>query len=239
ADVRPERMRHRRQQAAVGAALRLRDRRYAAMDRRYVPEHRLRGERRSRKLYRERVPLAALLCFLTTASIAISSAISASNSLSGTMFGPSEGARSGSSCVSMKTPATPTATAARASTGTKRRSPPELVPCPPGCCTECVASNTTGQPVSAMIGRPRISVTIVLEPNEEPRSARITLELPEATILVPTFFISQGARNCPFFAFTTRPVLAAATRMSVCLHKNAGICSTSTTGARSAHCAAS
>ena len=35
------------------------------------------------------------------------------------MLGPSEGALSGSWCVSMKSPATPTATAARASTGTK------------------------------------------------------------------------------------------------------------------------
>ena len=47
----------------------------------------------------------------------------------------------------MKTPATPTATAARASTGTNSRSPPEEVPCPPGCCTEWVASKTTGAPV--------------------------------------------------------------------------------------------
>ena len=52
------------------------------------------------------------------------------------MFGPSDGALSGSWCVSMKTPATPTATAARASTGTNSRSPPDEVPCPPGCCTE-------------------------------------------------------------------------------------------------------
>ena len=63
------------------------------------------------------------------------------------MFGPSDGAWSGSRWVSMKTPATPTATAARASTGTKRRSPPDEVPCPPGCCTEWVASKITGAPV--------------------------------------------------------------------------------------------
>ena len=36
---------------------------------------------------------------------------------SGIMFGPSDGAVSGSGCVSMKNPATPTAAAARASTG--------------------------------------------------------------------------------------------------------------------------
>src|SRR5476649_1208853 len=47
----------------------------------------------------------------------------------------------------MNTPATPTATAARASTGTNSRSPPEDVPLPPGCCTEWVASKITGAPV--------------------------------------------------------------------------------------------
>ena len=30
----------------------------------------------------------------------------------------------------------PTATAARANTGTNSRCPPEVPPCPPGCCTE-------------------------------------------------------------------------------------------------------
>ena len=44
----------------------------------------------------------------------------------------------------MNTPATPTATAARASTGTNSRSPPEAAPLPPGCCTEWVASKITG-----------------------------------------------------------------------------------------------
>ena len=44
-----------------------------------------------------------------------------------------------------------TATAARASTGTNSRWPPDEVPCPPGSCTEWVASNTTGQPVSRMM----------------------------------------------------------------------------------------
>ncbi len=51
-----------------------------------------------------------------------------------TMFGPSDGAWSGSSCVSMKRPATPTATAARASVSTNSRWPPVEPPCPPGCC---------------------------------------------------------------------------------------------------------
>ncbi len=47
----------------------------------------------------------------------------------------------------MNTPATPTATAARASTGTNSRWPPDEVPFPPGCCTEWVASKITGAPV--------------------------------------------------------------------------------------------
>src|SRR5262249_50649606 len=63
--------------------------------------------------------------FFASASNAMSVRISPSNSRSGTMLGPSEGALSGSGWVSTKTPATPTATAARASTGTNSRSPPE------------------------------------------------------------------------------------------------------------------
>src|SRR6266545_1544471 len=58
----------------------------------------------------------------------------------------------------MNTPATPTATAARASTGTNSRWPPDEVPFPPGCCTEWVASKITGAPVvCAMIGSARQS----------------------------------------------------------------------------------
>ena len=47
----------------------------------------------------------------------------------------------------MNRPATPTATAARASTGTISRWPPLLVPWPPGNCTLWVTSKTTGAPV--------------------------------------------------------------------------------------------
>ena len=45
----------------------------------------------------------------------------------------------------------------------------------------------------------------------------------------------MGARNWPFFTFTTRPVLAAASRRSVCRHRKAGIWSTSTTSPTMAH----
>ena len=62
----------------------------------------------------------------------------------------------------MNRPATPTATAARASTGTNSRWPPDEVPWPPGSCTEWVASKTTGAPVSRMIASERMSETRLL-----------------------------------------------------------------------------
>ena len=62
----------------------------------------------------------------------------------------------------MKIPAMPAAIAARARTGTNSRWPPEAVPCPPGSCTECVASNTTGQPVPRMMASERMSDTRLL-----------------------------------------------------------------------------
>ena len=110
-----------------------------------------------------RSPAASMRALLASASNAISLLTNASNSRSGTMLGPSDGAWSGSGWVSMNTPATPTATAARASTGTNSRSPPDEVPLPPGCCTEWVASKMTGAPVvRAMIGSARMSDTSVL-----------------------------------------------------------------------------
>src|SRR3546814_18694829 len=63
--------------------------------------------------------------------------------------------------------------------------------------------------------------------------------LPVEAILFATLAMSQGARNCPFFTFTAAPLLQAASRRSVCLHRHAGICSTSTTFATCAHCDAS
>ena len=41
-------------------------------------------------------------------------------------------------------------------------------------------------------------------------------------IFATTFFMSQGARNCPFFTLTARPVCAAATRRSVWRQRKAG-----------------
>ena len=70
---------------------------------------------------------------------------SAGISASGIMFGPSLNARSGFGWVSMNRPLAPAASAARASTGANSRWPDDLSPPPPGSCTECVASKTTGQ----------------------------------------------------------------------------------------------
>ena len=81
-----------------------------------------------------------------------------------------------------------------------------------------------------------ISTTILLYPKVLPLSQSITLGFPLSSILVTTFFISHGARNCPFFTFTGSPVSAAAMSKSVCLHKNAGICIRSTTSATFLHC---
>src|SRR5437660_7386239 len=99
---------------------------------------------------------------LTARSSSLSVASSGSMRPSGQAFGPSESAWSGCGWVSMNSPATPAATAARASTGMNSRCPPEAEPCPPGHGTECVASNTTGQPVSRMIDSERMSETRLL-----------------------------------------------------------------------------
>jgi len=79
-----------------------------------------------------------------------------------------------------------------------------------------------------MIGRDLISYTKVLYPKLAPLSVTRILLFPESEIFFVTLTMSQGARNCPFFTLIIFFVLAAAISKSVCLHKNAGICSTST-----------
>ena len=96
---------------------------------------------------------------LITRSIATSCSSNARICFRGTAFGPSDIALAGSGWVSMNRPPIPTATAARASTGTNSRCPPELAPLPPGSCTLWVASNTTGAPVWRMIASERMSET--------------------------------------------------------------------------------
>src|SRR3990167_751284 len=82
--------------------------------------------------------------FLVTESSATKVSSSAFMWRNGTALGPSDHASAGRGWVSMKSPATPAATPARASTGTISRAPPLLPPRPPGFCTEWVTSNTTG-----------------------------------------------------------------------------------------------
>src|SRR5206468_1801731 len=86
------------------------------------------------------VPTARAACHTSRAMLTMPASWS-----SGIMFGPSDGARSGSGCVSRKKPSAPAAAAAYSSGGMKSRRPPLAPsgPCP-GCCTECVASYTTG-----------------------------------------------------------------------------------------------
>ena len=68
------------------------------------------------------------------------------------ILGPSEGAWSGLLCVSIKTAATPIATAALDNGSINSLCPSLDVPLPPGCWTECVASNITGYPNSLIVG---------------------------------------------------------------------------------------
>ena len=51
--------------------------------------------------------------------------------------------------------------------------------------------------------------------------------------------MSSGATNCPFLMFTTAPVRAAATIMSVWRQRKAGTCNTAQTFATGAACAGS
>src|SRR5580704_13485011 len=95
----------------------------------------------------------------TSAEICLSFPSSAGNSASGNAFVPSESALAGFSCTSRKIPSTPTAAPARASGSMNSGWPPLDFPSPPGSCTECVTSKTTGQPVFRMIGKERISTT--------------------------------------------------------------------------------
>ena len=80
---------------------------------------------------------------------------------SGSMLGPSLGARSGSGWVSRKRPSAPAATAARVSAAMCSRVPPLAPPSPmPGRCTLCVPSKITGALHASRIReKPRMSTT--------------------------------------------------------------------------------
>ena len=70
------------------------------------------------------------------------------------------------------------------------------------------------------------STTNVLYPKLVPRSVIQTSLAPSVLVNIPA--MSHGARNCPFLILTILSVAQAALIKSVCLHKNAGICNTST-----------
>src|SRR3984957_8222264 len=162
-------------------------------------------------------------CFFTALSNSLSVARSEAMRSRGQAFGPSDNAFAGSGCVSMNIPATPAATAARAKTGTNSRCPPETSPLPPGSCTECVASNTTGHPVSRMMASDRISDTRLLYPKEKPRSHTMICALPVERALSTTFCISHGDRNWPFLIFTGFPCEQAATMKLVWRPRYTGV----------------
>jgi hypothetical protein len=60
--------------------------------------------------------------------------------------------------------------------------------------------------------------------------------LPVEAILAAACRMSHGARNWPFLTLTGLPVAPAASSRSVCRHRKAGICKTSTISATGAHC---
>ncbi len=134
-------------------------------------------------------------------------------SLKGTMFGPSDEVElSGSSCVSMKTPATPTATAARASVATKRRSPPESRPLPARLLhgMRGVENDRRADLFHDRQGAHVGDQRVVAEGGAALGDEHVCVARAPVT-LATTFFMSHGARNCPFFTLTTLPVFAAAT----------------------------
>ena len=143
---------------------------------------------------------------------------------SGQAFGPSESASSGRGWVSMNRPATPAATAARASTGTNSRWPPEACrPAPPGSCTEWVASNTTGQPVARMIGeRAHVGDQVVVAEAEAALAHHDLRRCRCERALSTTLRISHGERNWPFLMLTGLPGAATRRMKLVCRHRNAG-----------------
>src|SRR3954465_10717902 len=182
--------------------------------------------------------LAGRLGHYRTERMASTSRMVASHIGNESEFGPSESALSGSSWTSQKSASIPTAAAARARGGASVRSPPVRSPCPPGLCTEWVASKQTGAN-SRIWMIPRKSTTRSWYPKLAPRSVRSTFLHPASASFATAFFMSEGATNCPFLTLTARPVRPAAWSRSVWRQRNAGICNTSTTSATGAHCASS
>ena len=85
-----------------------------------------------------------------------------------------------------------------------------------------------------------MSETRLWYPKDAPRSQTMMLSAPLAALaFLTTCSMSSGARNWPFLMLTGLPALATAWMKSVCRHRKAGVCSTSTTAATSGTSAAS
>ena len=84
--------------------------------------------------------------------------------------------------------------------GHKAARSPEVDPSPPpGCCTLCVASNTTGWPFASRVGNERISTTRLLYPKVVPRSVcQISCAFADSNLRT-TCRISPGERKLPLF----------------------------------------
>src|SRR4029077_14097784 len=153
-------------------------------------------------------PLARAVCHTYNATVTIPASWS-----SGIMFAPSEGACSGSGWVSRKNPSAPAAAAAYRRGGMNSRRPPLAPSGPwPGCCTEWVASYTTGTRHAARSrAKLRMSTTRSPYPKKVPRSVTATSGAPPAPTLSTAPPLPSADIHCPFFTFTARPPRPAAT----------------------------
>ena len=152
------------------------------------------------------------------------------------MFGPSLGERSGSGCVRRKgrPPRLPRrlGQAARPWRGCRRWH----CPSPPGSCTLCVASKTTGTPSACICGMLRMSFTAG-------HSRRMCRARPARCSGSRSIAACRRRASCPTGRDTgpsshapAGPYSAAATSKSVCRARKAGICSKSQTSAAGAAC---
>ncbi len=123
------------------------------------------------------------------------------SSLSGRELGPSQRAESGSGWTSTNTPSAPAATAALDRWLTNSLWPPEHVPPPPGSCTLCVASNTTGNPNSFIRAMDLMSTIRLLYPKEVPRSVSKRSRLPVEVAFSMVGPISHGEREIGLFLY--------------------------------------
>jgi hypothetical protein len=124
---------------------------------------------------------------------------------SGQALGPSDRALSGSGWVSMNRPETPTATAARASTGTNSRWPPLLLPC---AARQLHRVRGVEHHRAAGVAHHRKAAHVgdqVVVAEAGTALADHDVLLPVALAFSTTCFMSHGDRNWPFLMFTGLP----------------------------------